>query len=487
MKKYLNTGIFLAAIIFIGVFFSFRLLSSPPGLTPDEASIGYNAALIAQSGRDETGRKFPFFVLTLKGSDWKQPVSIYSTAIIFKIFGESLFALRFVNVIALLISVFLTYYLSRLLLGKKGAFFSIFIFLTIPAVMMHVHLAQENFMPVLFTLLWLLSLYLYKEKRKLSFLIFSGISLGICLYSYKGMRAIVPLWIISTFAYLLVMDLKHFDRESIKEGLKCSLAFALAVFPFIVIIPYLNTHYAGAVFDSSSIQIRNFYEFIYPYLSSFDISALFLKGDSTVWHSTGLHGVFLIASLPLFLYGIGLTFKKKGFFSFLFLCFFVTPALFGQVNSIHRFSRLLVFIPFFVIFTTLAITELLKMKRGLILISLTTFFILINYFDFLKYYWYQYPANTQDSFLVNTEPFYSNLSKISKDKNLAPYIYGEDIKLENEVGLFYETAYFDQPLGKWKPGDILPEKSILMTRLENQPNMTRLDEGKGTYHYLVNY
>jgi hypothetical protein len=41
----------------------------------------------------------------------------------------------------------------------------------------------------------------------------------------------------------------------------------------------------------------NLYNFLYPYFSSFDLTFLFIKGDELLFHSTGYHGFFLLASM----------------------------------------------------------------------------------------------------------------------------------------------------------------------------------------------
>jgi len=481
--------IFLTLIAFLvsGIFLSFRLTQTPRGITVDEASIGYNAVLLSRNLHDESGRFLPFFPLTLSGQDWKQPITIYTTSIIFNIFGPSLLSLRGVSVMVSLISLILVVYLGYLMFGKSGGALSGILFITTPMILIHTHLAQENIMPIPFTLVWLIGIYLYSKKYNPWFLLLSGISLGLGLYSYKGMRAIIPVWAIITFVYILfTTNANRFNKKYLLNSLKNSLYFIAGILPFILIIPWLNTNYAGAVFETGNFEFKSFYTFLYPYLSSFDLSALFIKGDTLPIHSTGIHGVFLIATLPLFISGLVRAVKKDIFWIFLLVSFFATPILFGQVGSVYRFSRLLVFIPFFVVFSTLGIKRIYHSKIGKHLLPLFFLLFILNFTDFTRYYWFRYPDIEQSYFLANHESSYKQLAKISHEYNLKPFIFIDDFLEEKEAGKFFASAYFPDGLGYWKPGDLLPKNSVVMTLLKSQPNLKPIETPTEYYYFLTN-
>lgn len=464
----MKNAIFLVVIAIVAFFFfSYRLTEVPSGMTIDEASIGYNAVLIGKTLRDETGRFFPIFTLTINGSDWKQPSSIYAATVIFKIIGASVYNLRLISVVAAVTSLILVVYLNYLLLGKLGAILSGVFFATSPIVVMHSHLAQENIMPVPFIIGWLITIFLFQKQRKGYFLFLSGLILGASIYSYKGMRAIVPPLFLTTLLYL------WFDKVKTWHGI---LFFCLGVSPFVLIMPWLNIHYAGALFDSQGFFWRQYHDFLYFYLSNFDLSSLFIKGDSTAWHSTGLHGVFLVSTLPIFIIGQVSAFREKNnnrYYLFLLASFFLAPLLLGQVGQVHRFSRLLVLVPFFVTFCTLGF---LKIKNK-ILIFLVSILITLNFIDFIKYYWFTYPAVTKQHFGQNTEIYYQELTKLSKEKSVPAYIFIDDYNWQGEDAHFYGAANFDNNLGKWKPGDKIPSGSLLMARLGALPGFHLIESG----------
>ncbi len=471
-------AIFVVLVLSLATFFfSYRLTQDPPGLTVDEASIGYNAVLIERTLRDETGRFLPIFPLTINGHDWKQPSSVYAGALIFKLFGASLFNLRMVSVLTAIVSLALIIYLNFLLLGLRGALISSLLFLTAPIVLIHSHLAQENIMPIPFITTWLIGALLFQKKRSLRFLLLAGFSLGLGIYSYKGMRAIVPPLALITCVYLL----------SFPKKLKHLLVFCFSLSPFILTIPWVNAHYAGALFDNQGFTLLKYYDFLYPYLSSFDISALFIKGDITPWHSTGLHGVFLISTLPLYVIGLISAYRQKiyhHFWLFLLCGFFLAPLLFGQVGSIYRFSRLLTLVPFFVTFCTLGVITLINTKRGTLTISVLVLIIGLNFLDFARYYWFTYPVVNRTAYGQNTETYYQRLADLSEEKKLEPYIFSDDYNAQGEDAHFFEAAYFENKINQWKPGDVLPTNAILMTRLANQPGLIEI-ENYGPFFYFV--
>ena len=64
----------------------------PEGLFVDETAIGYNAALIGETGYSEDGSYLPLFTNSV--GDYRGPVMIYTVVLLFKLFGVSIPLLR---------------------------------------------------------------------------------------------------------------------------------------------------------------------------------------------------------------------------------------------------------------------------------------------------------------------------------------------------------------------------------------------------------
>lgn len=435
------------------------------GLTADETAFGRNAALLAKTGFDENGRHYPVFVLSNEGTDWKQPVTQYYLAAFYKLFGSTVYNLRFSTIFITLISFYLIYFYFSPIAS--------ILFLTVPLVMIQTHMALDNIMPIPFTLIWLIGLKYYSKNKNIKHLIYSAIALGISFYTYKGMRAVTPVWATLSCLYLFYLNNYSFKK------LKPIIIFSLSIFPFFLLIPFFNHLYPGSILGGTRPAINNVYDFFYPYLSSFDLTFLFIKGDATPYHSTGIHGMFLLSTLPVFLYGIYLYLKKKDSYSnFILLSLFLAPILYGLVDSVHRASRLMAIIPMFVFISAETINYLIKNKKIILLIGIT-FLMFINYFDFLKYYYGTYRLQTQN--FVGTMSSYKSfkeLSEQSKTLKLTPYVS------ENIKNYFFQAAYLNH-VTNINENIVPPIGSILLTNRENYPGMNKLPIDMENYYLQI--
>lgn len=433
------------------------MVEVPPGINGDEASIGYNAALISKTLHDENNKFLPLFVLTLDQKDWKQPVTVYSTAIAFKIFGTSFETLRGVSVFYVLISASLLFLLIRELTSFKLALLGVTIFVTTPIIIIHSHLALENIAPLPFVILWALMILKYQKASQLKYLLFAGISLGLSTYSYNGMRLIVPVIFGLSVLYL------YYLQGNVRKLVLPVVTFLIGILPFVLILPIIKSNYPGAIYGSARpIDINSFQQFIMPYLSSYDLSFLYITGDTTPYHSSE-HGVFLLITLPFFILGLINAIKNKSSFLFLLIAtFFLVPILYGFVGSIHRASRLMILIPLYTVIVTNGISSLeIKKWRKVLVIVITTIFLL-NFYNFIWDYWNYYPDRIKVHFPYVADLAMKNLYEQSKNLRLEPAIeYGVYVK-EDVAARFFEQVYFPKTLKKWKQGESLPENSIML-------------------------
>jgi hypothetical protein len=485
--------VYILLTILTLLFFSFRLTHVPSGLTIDESAFAYNASLLSQTLHDENNRTLPVFVLSINGKDWRQPVTQYFIALIFKLFGVSLYTLKLSSVVIASVSCLLIFFLAKRLLGNPGSIFALVAFITTPIVLIQSHLALDNIMVIPFTIFWLIFLYMFEKSKKNRFLVLCALSLGIGFYSYKGMRSFVPVWSILTIFYLSLPFLHQRTLTSFKKVLMPVLFFSLSLSPFFLIIPFLEFKYAGAVLGQTATKIDSIYNFFYSYFSSFDPSFLFIKGDEILHHSTGSHGMFLLATLPFFLIGLFQSIQKKSFWTFITISFFVGPLLFGLPGSYHRASRLMALIPSFTLITAFGAYHLWEnRKRFIVYFSVLSLLIGLNFLDFVSYYWFHYSEDTYAIFYhTNTDTAYKNLFEKSKENNLTPYVTSEIINGEKtDEGIqnaFYRSIYFPNYPGiLYGPENSLPAHSILMTQNSAVQNFTKLNTDIKGYFFYIN-
>lgn len=467
INKLLLAAISVAIFIFCFFFFSFRLNYVPLGLTGDESAFGYNAILLSRNLRDENNRFLPVFVLSLDGKDWRQPITQYFITAFFKIFEPSIYNLRLTSVIITSLSVVLIFILAGKLMGKIGAWLSVLFFITTPIIMIQSHLALDNIAPIPFILVWLLFLLLFEKKNNLYFLIISAASLGIGFYSYKGMRSFVPVWGFATLVYLFLPYMVNRNKIYFAKAIKPVVVFALALFPFFAVIPYLEFKYAGAVLSGTGFKdLSSVYKLFYYYLASYDPSFLFISGDTISTHSTQTHGMLLLASLPFFLIGLYRSIEGNKFWKYLAVCFFSGPLLFGAASSYHRASRLLEFIPIYSLICANGAVYLVKKKNFFeFLFAGFLLFVCINYLDFLKYYWFQYSKDYGHTFNdVRIGDSYKFLHDSSRSEDLIPYVSFNLIRNESATNSFLRSIYFDDYPAIWnRKYEEFPENGILMT------------------------
>jgi 4-amino-4-deoxy-L-arabinose transferase-like glycosyltransferase len=473
--------------IFCLFFFSYKLTSVPRGLTGDESAFGYNAILLSRNLRDENNRFLPVFVLSLGGKDWRQPVTQYFISGFFKVFGPSVYNLRFTSVIVVTLSAVLIFLLSEKLYGRLGAWLSTLFFITTPIIMIQSHLALDNIMPIPFILIWLLFLYKFEKEKNILYLVIAAISLGIGFYSYKGMRSFVPVWGIATVWYLSLPFLIHRNKTNFAKVVKPVSVFTLSLLPFFAVIPYLEFKYAGAVLSGTSFKdFRSIYQLFYYYLASYDPSFLFVSGDTISTHSTQTHGMLLLASLPFFLIGTYQSLKKGKFWKYLLICFFTGPMLFGAASSYHRASRLLGLIPIYVLICTAGALWFMKKNHIKRIVFLgISILLLINFTDFLRYYWYQYQEDYGHTFNgVQIGESYKFLYDESKSEDLIPFVSFNLIRNEDATASFLRSIYFDNSLAVWtRKNEEFPEKGILMTNDSKIQSLNKIDNGKGNMYF----
>lgn len=478
---------FFIIFIFSLIFFSYRLLEVPRGITIDEAAFGYNGSLISQTLRDENNRFLPVFVLSLDSRDWRQPITQYFQVIYFKIFGRSLFNLKFTSVIVASFCAALIFLLGAKIKDFKFGLIALILFITTPIILIHSHLALDNIMPIPFILLWLFGIKLFEEKRSFKYLILSGISLGISFYAHKSMRSAALVWTILTCFYLV---LQTKDWKFNLKKLKPIIFFLISILPFYLISPILDYKYAGAVYGNQSLVINSIYDFIYFYISSFDLSFLFITGDINLHHSTGKHGMFLLSTSPFFIYGIykSIVLKNK-FFIFLIICFFSGPLLLGFIGSVHRASRMLFLVPLFILITGLGFSELVKMKNkfikaGVMILSLL---FILNFFDFAGYYFFRYADDTYNIFYSTEGAYaYKKLDEISKKENLKPLVDSSILNIQGDAGSvddFSRSLYFVNPETFTKVSDI-PNNSVILTNNSKMENLEKIDQVSNYYLFI---
>lgn len=470
------------SIVILWFFFTYKLTDIPPGINQDEAAIFYSASLIADTGRDMTGRFLPFLVTT-DNVDYHKPVNVYLTVAIFKLFGVSYFNARVAAVILGILSCLLVGFICYKYAGKLAGFLGIFFIASTPIIVLQTHLALENIAIVPFTAIWLLGIWRFSIKKDRWSLFLIALGLTFIYHSYNAGRFFTPIWIILSYGYAFIM---------LKGKKWKSIFFYLTIFfiPLLISISIFHFLFRGSTLGVTRPEIKPYLELLYGYISNFDLSFLFFKGDKMVVHSVKNYGMFLVALLPFFLVGIYEALIKRGFALFVLVSFLVAPLFFGTVDSLERASRLTGLIPQVIFISVLGFLKIMKIRQwGVVLILILGLFYIYNFVDFTRYYFFFYRNDykTQEVFTDKSPEIFAHFAYEAKKRNLNAYIEDQLVNQGNKItsARFFSRMYFGKDYKVFKTGDSVPNKSLVLSLNGDVQGLTIVSPDLPFYHLML--
>lgn len=228
MKKWVLVLIILAAALLR----LWRLGSIPPSLTPDEASLGYNAYSILKTGKDEYGNLLPIIFKSF--GDYKPGLYVYLTVPSVALLGLNEFAVRLPSAIAGVISVYLVYLLVKKLFdSKKLAIVALLVAAVNPWSIFFSRGAWEVNVALCFTLAGILFFLRSLESKK--DIIWSILFFALTLITYQGAKLSTGIVVL----LLLALYWKEISKFRVKEVV---IGFVLGL---IVVIPIVLSFFQG--------------------------------------------------------------------------------------------------------------------------------------------------------------------------------------------------------------------------------------------------
>lgn len=316
LKKNYIVIISFSFIFLIAIFLRTKdLTGNPPGFFADEASIGYNAYTLIESGTDEYGEEFPLFFRSF--GEYKSPIEIYSTIPFIKLFGLNEFAVRLTSVFFGLLGIIAAFKLGVVL---KNNLMGLFLATILSLSPWHIHISRMHLAGqtalVFFLLLSLVFIFKFFSDRKKSIALYLfAIACGIGSYTYFPARIIFP----GIFGFtILILILKYHKKQDFKH-------YAITIIAFILLfIPLLSHTFSGeglSRLDQVTFLNREgispFDKFSESYLLHFSYDYLFKKGDIDMpgqfitRHSIRGTGELNLWELPLILIGVLAMFRKN--------------------------------------------------------------------------------------------------------------------------------------------------------------------------------
>ena len=226
---------------------TFNLSSVPAGFTPDEASFGYDAYSLLQTGKDQWGHTMPLVLESF--GDFKPPLYSYILIPFVGIFGLSERVVRFPNALFGSLAVVVTYYLVIELFRKKkkgvrNCELGIIASLLLAISPWHVMMSRGGFEANLTTFLMPLGIYGFLRgireigKVRVKLLTISAFSFGLNLFSYHSARLVTPLIVLALLAF--------YHRQFFKLSKKYVVTYLGVVGIFGILMFYTFSIGAGA-------------------------------------------------------------------------------------------------------------------------------------------------------------------------------------------------------------------------------------------------
>ncbi len=435
----------LIIIILAGILRFWGLSSNPPGLTWDEAALGYNAYSLLQTGKDEYGQFMP---LNLKSfGDWKPAVYAYLTTPFVGILGLNEFSVRFPSAFLGIVTVLLIFILiSELFNNRLLALLSAF-FLSISP--WHIQFSRGAFEVNVALFLNILGAILFLKKK----FIYAAFILGLSIFTYQGSRLFVP---------LLIIVLMIIYRKFLVGGIVLTVIVLLVGIIFLTGQTNRLTTQNFFAYQRSAREIQQIsYEdnlpvssfgfqtlhgewFAYArglverYLIYFSPKMLFVDGDYSQRHKVPDLGVLYFFSVILIPLGIIYFLKKGGTGSkFLFLWLLVAPIP-GVLSRdlISTLRTLNMVLPVVILeaggmFYLLMLFKKLSQKKFIILSSILIFIIGFNFVLYLDRLFIHSPKEYSQYWLYGYKQVLEKWSNKFSDYNKViitdsygqPYIY----------------------------------------------------------------
>lgn len=475
----LHHSLLIFVVILAGILRFFLLGQIPPSLDWDEASLGWNAYSILETGSDEYGSVLPLSIRSF--NDFKPPLYVYSLVPVLRVLGTSDWSVRFPSALAGTLSVWLTFMLvNELTKKRKLAVLSAFLLAISPWAVNFSRVAFEANLALFWFLAGAVTLVYFLHRQNPLYLIFTVVFFLLSMYSYHSARLFVPLF--SFFIFIFYFS--TFKKQFVVTFLAVSLAAVLLV-PLGISLYHQTT--TGSRFSQVGIfsasgandkakrfvdlekeyrtsdlkeanpssifhnRYLNFSKvFASNYLDHFNFDFLFLKGDSNPRHHAPDTGMLLLVSAPFMIIGAILLLKDRPrYFLFLLAWLISAPVASSLTSETPHAVRSLTMLPIPQVLTATGVLYLAKfLKRSKVIFAVIAILYFCNFYYFSDQYFVQMPVENASSWQYGYKQLVTRLNALKGQKMVTlaydqPYIYflfyGDKNPLIKNPGTFSEN------------------------------------------------
>lgn len=475
----------------------------PSSVYWDEASIGYNAYSILETGKDEWEKVFPLHFRAF--GEFKLPVYIYTVAVFESFLGLNELAIRLPAILFSLGSVLVLYFLVLKILNSQATAFLSAFFLTISP--WFFILSRTGYEATAGLFFFLLGIYLCAFKNIWTFLL-AIIIFTLSIYSYTAFRILIPI----SLPLLIYLNLSIFKNKSNSwnYGNILLVAFVITVF-FVTYIPIYKVNVydtasirnsAISVFaDSRKSMLEKTLTITRNYFSHFDPTFLFINGDKNLRSQQPNFGQLYFPDLFFLILGLFLLFKNiktNRWLSLLLFLFFISPIPAAITKESPHALRSIALAPFLSLITAMGLVFFIKnyqkYKIGII-VSVVYLLLFGNYYHYFvkqfpiessKEWQYGYKQiftkynndfNNFDQIVISSaygQPYIFALFYLKYD----PEDFTKNVKrdLIDNTGFSNVASFKKMTFTKIDPQKTYPAKSLIFASPEEQiDNLTPQD------------
>jgi 4-amino-4-deoxy-L-arabinose transferase-like glycosyltransferase len=535
LRIFTNTNFIFFVVLFIAAFLRLYHLGSVPAFfNRDEASLGYNAYSLLQTGREEHAQSWPINIESF--GDWKLPGYVYSLFPFLAIFGLETWAVRLPAALAGIACVVLSFFLSQQLFPKKKKYFHLLVMTLMAINPWAIHLSRQAYEANLASFFFLFGFFFAnfsREKKQATQLLPLTALLWIAaMFTYHAYQIFVPL-----FGLFWLIKNRHIFTIKSRENIIILVLSAIIVGLGLVLLLFGNaqhadqTKFAGLsilsvdsyrpeqvleqqMFSRENSLFARFYSSPYPailkktirhFYQSFAGDFMSITGGANAVHNTSNLANFYFFEYLFFLVGLYALFRhweKNSSWIFAWLILAALPAVI-TIEATHNTRLSAEIFPWILLiaFGIEQILSLLKKKwRILAVLALTglyvysLFYLVVSTFvindkkQLDNFDWYMEPIvkkvlPIQQNFDQVILPFYQN----------TPYIYflfyGEyDPQLAQETLSYYplddEGFRYAQQLGNinfadhldWLENETRYQHILYVIDQQDVPDFIRTDQ-----------
>lgn len=357
----------MAGIVLFYSLWIYGLSTNPPGFYIDEACIAYNGYLIATTGAQEDGTKFPLYIHCYT-QGWSQYMSAgqpYALAILYLFVPPSVISARIFAATLVFIAILLLGLLAAKISGRTtvGVIVALTAMAT-PWLFEFSRLVMETFVLILAIVLFLFCVYnsQKRDRWKLTDVLSISLLATVITYSYATGRVIGPLFVFGLLIFAVSLG-------RLVDVFKVWVIYAITMIPMIMVYLKDPLVISGRFLRATNLSksaslLENIGTVLMALLQDLSPTFFIIKGDQLLRHhvpNAGM-GELLVATFALGILGIVIVViqhRSDAWWRFILYGALVSMLPGAITFERHHAMRALAFPIFFLLLTVPAISWLL--------------------------------------------------------------------------------------------------------------------------------